>query len=156
MSCNLPGPTPAMEKVAGIKCSPTPDKNTIRHFRNRLTETGTLRRVMKAFDWQLQKKGFIPMSGQIVDATLMPAPKQRNTDAEKEAIKAARRRRRSGRTSRTRRYRRTLTRVGRSRSAARSGIGVMRRHCRRSPCRSLATNPTSPSTDASASSGRAR
>ncbi len=43
---------------------------------------------MKAFDWQLQKKGYIPMSGQIVDASLVPAPKQRNTDAEKEAIKA--------------------------------------------------------------------
>lgn len=28
------------------------------------------------------------MSGQIVDATLVPAPKQRNTDGEKEAIKA--------------------------------------------------------------------
>ncbi len=67
---------------------PTPDENTIRLFRNKLTETGTLRRVMKAFDWQLQKKGYLPMSGQIVDATLVPAPKQRNNDAEKEAIKA--------------------------------------------------------------------
>lgn len=66
---------------------PTPDENTIRLFRNKLTESGTLRRVMKAFDWQLQKKGYIPMSGQIVDASLVPAPKQRNTDAEKEAIK---------------------------------------------------------------------
>ena len=45
---------------------------------------------MKAFDWQLQKKGYIPMSGQIVDASLVPAPKQRNTEAEKEAIKAGR------------------------------------------------------------------
>ncbi|WP_408845052.1 transposase [Acidiphilium multivorum] len=43
---------------------------------------------MKAFDWQLQKKGYIPMSGQILDASLVPAPKQRNTDVEKEAIKA--------------------------------------------------------------------
>ena len=50
---------------------PTPDENTIRHFRNRLTETGTLKRVMKAFDWQLQKKGYIPMSGQIVDVELV-------------------------------------------------------------------------------------
>lgn len=66
----------------------TPDENTIRHFRNRMTETGTLKRVMKAFDWQLKKKGYIPMSGQIVDATLVPAPKQRNSDGEKEAIKA--------------------------------------------------------------------
>jgi IS5 family transposase len=64
---------------------PTPDENTIRLFRNKLTETGTLRRVMKAFDWQLQKKGYITMSGQIVDASLVPAPKQRNTDAEKDA-----------------------------------------------------------------------
>jgi transposase, IS5 family len=67
---------------------PTPDENTIRHFRNRLTETGTLKRVMKAFDWQLRKKGYIPMSGQIVDASLVPAPKQRNTEGEKAAIKA--------------------------------------------------------------------
>jgi transposase, IS5 family len=65
----------------------TPDENTIRHFRNRLTETGTLKRLMKAFDWQLQKKGYIPMSGQIIDASLVPAPKQRNTEAEKAAIK---------------------------------------------------------------------
>ena len=36
-------------------------------------ETGTLKRVMKAFDWQLHKKGYIPMSGQIMDATLVPA-----------------------------------------------------------------------------------
>ena len=66
----------------------TPDENTIRHFRNRLTETGTLKRVMKAFDWQLQKKGYIPMSGQIVDASLVPAPRQRNTEGEREAIKS--------------------------------------------------------------------
>ncbi len=67
--------------------APTPDENTIRHFRNRLTETGTLKRVMKAFDWQLQKKGYVPMAGQIVDASLVPAPKQRNTETEKQAIK---------------------------------------------------------------------
>ena len=68
--------------------APTPDENTIRLFRNKLTETGTLQRVMKAFDWQLKKKGYIPMSGQIVDASLVPAPKQRNTEEEKAAIKA--------------------------------------------------------------------
>lgn len=70
--------------------APAPDENTIRLFRNKLTETGTLQRVMKAFDWQLHKKGYIPMSGQIVDASLVPAPKQRNTDPEKEAVNAGR------------------------------------------------------------------
>src|SRR5690606_29401316 len=64
------------------------DENTIRHFRNRMTETDTLKRVVKALGWQLHKKGYIPMSGQIVDASLVPAPKQRNTDGEREAIKA--------------------------------------------------------------------
>ena len=68
--------------------APTPDENTIRLFRDKLTASGTLKRVMKAFDWQLRKKGYIPMSGQIVDASLVPAPKQRNTDGEKEAVKA--------------------------------------------------------------------
>ena len=68
--------------------APTPDENTIRLYRNKLTETGTLSRVMKAFDWQLHKKGYIPMSGQIVDASLVPAPKQRNTEDERAAIKA--------------------------------------------------------------------
>ena len=65
-----------------------PDENTIGHFRNRMTETGTLKRVMRAFDWQLHKKGYIPMLGQIIDATLVQAPKQRNDDGEKEAVKA--------------------------------------------------------------------
>jgi len=67
---------------------PTPDENTIRLFRDKLTASGALKRVMKAFDWQLQKKGYVPMAGQIVDASLVPAPKQRNTDGEKAAIKA--------------------------------------------------------------------
>ncbi len=66
--------------------APTPDENAIRHFRNRMTETGTLKRAMKAFDWQLRKKGCVPMSGQIVDASLVPAPKQRNTEDETAAI----------------------------------------------------------------------
>lgn len=41
-----------------------------------------------AFDRQLRERGYLPMGGQIVDATLVAAPKQRNTAAEKEAIKA--------------------------------------------------------------------
>ena len=43
--------------------SPMSEENTIRHFRNRMIEMGTLKRVMKAFDWQLKKKGSIPMAG---------------------------------------------------------------------------------------------
>ena len=92
---------------------PTPDENTIRHFRNRLTETGTLKRVMKAFDWQLHKNGYIPMSGQIVDASLIPAPKQRNTEDEKRRSRRASPPRKSGLMSRTRLRRKIRTRASR-------------------------------------------
>jgi hypothetical protein len=135
---------------------PTPDENTIRLFRNKLTETGTLKRVMKAFDWQLQKKGYIPMSGQIIDASFVPAPKQRNTDAEKEAIKAGK----------------TASEIwpNEPNKAAQKDIdarwtlkigGKIRYRPDGTPLPQIAlpvfaTNPTSPSTGASASSERVR
>jgi hypothetical protein len=36
----------------------------------------------------LRAAGYLAMSGQIVDATIVAAPKQRNTEAERAAIKA--------------------------------------------------------------------
>ena len=65
----------------------TPDANTIRMFRERLTNAGALDRVFTDFDRQLKARGYLPMGGQIVDATLVAAPKQRNTEAEKAAVK---------------------------------------------------------------------
>ncbi len=67
--------------------APTPDANTIRMFRERLTAAGALDALFAAFDRQLKDRGYLPMGGQIVDATLVAAPKQRNTEAEKAAIK---------------------------------------------------------------------
>jgi IS5 family transposase len=69
---------------------PTPDENTIRTFRERLTDAGAIKALFDAFDRQLKGAGFLPMGGQIVDATLVGAPRQRNTDAEKAAIKEGR------------------------------------------------------------------
>ena len=66
----------------------TPDENTIRLFREKLTRAGALDALFTAFDRCLRDRGYLPMGGQIVDATLVAAPKQRNTVAEKEAIKA--------------------------------------------------------------------
>jgi IS5 family transposase len=62
--------------------APTPDETSIRHFRNRLTD------IMGLLNALLREKGFLPMSGQIVDASLVPAPSPRTTDREKAAIKA--------------------------------------------------------------------
>jgi len=66
---------------------PTPDANTIRLFREKLTEAAALDRLFADFDRQLKERGYLAMGGQIVDATLVAAPKQRNTQAEKDAIK---------------------------------------------------------------------
>ena len=38
----------------------------------------------------LRQSGYIAMSGQIIDASLIAAPRQRNTDEEKKAIKEGR------------------------------------------------------------------
>ena len=67
---------------------PTPDENTIRLFREKLTKAGAIRRLFDLFDAQLRGAGYLAMGGQIVDATLVAAPRQRNTAAEKEQIKA--------------------------------------------------------------------
>ena len=65
----------------------TPDANTIRLFREKLTEVGALDTLFADFDRQLKERGYLAMGGQIVDATLVAAPKQRNIQAEKDAIK---------------------------------------------------------------------
>ena len=70
--------------------APTPDANTIRLFREKLTEAGALDTLFADFDRQLRARGYLAMGGQIVDATLVSAPKQRNSEAEKAAIKDGR------------------------------------------------------------------
>ena len=67
-----------------------PDARTIWAFRERLTRAGAIERLFDRFDRAVRAAGYIPMSGQIVDATLVAAPKQRNTTAEKADIKAGR------------------------------------------------------------------
>ena len=62
-------------------------ENTIRLFREKLTRARALDALFAAFDRQLRGRGYLPMGGQIVDATLVAAPKQRNTAAEKDAIR---------------------------------------------------------------------
>ncbi len=64
-----------------------PDAKTIWAFRERLTKAGAIEALFARFDRAIREAGYIPMSGQIVDASLVSAPKQRNTDAEKKTIK---------------------------------------------------------------------
>lgn len=66
---------------------PTPDENTIALFREKLTRANAIKALFDEFDRQLKGSGYLPMGGQLVDATLVSAPRQRNTDYEKAAIK---------------------------------------------------------------------
>lgn len=67
-----------------------PDARTIWLYREKLTRAGAIEGLFARFDQALRASGFIAMSGQIVDATLVSAPKQRNTEDEKQAIKEGR------------------------------------------------------------------
>lgn len=67
-----------------------PDANTIWTFREALRKAGAVDGLFRRFDETLRTSGFLAMSGQIVDATIVAAPKQRNTQEEKTAIREGR------------------------------------------------------------------
>jgi IS5 family transposase len=67
-----------------------PDARTIWLYREKLTKAGAVKTLFDRFDAMLRAKGYIAMSGQIVDASLIAAPKQRNTNEEKTAIRQGR------------------------------------------------------------------
>jgi IS5 family transposase len=69
---------------------PVPDANTIWSFREALKKADAIDALFARFDAALREAGFLAMSGQIVDATIVAAPKQRNTIEEKKAIKEGR------------------------------------------------------------------
>jgi len=59
------------------------DAKTLWLFRERLTQAGAIERLFARFDATLPNACYLPMSGQTLDATLVAAPKQRNTNVEK-------------------------------------------------------------------------
>src|SRR3954453_16645868 len=67
-----------------------PDAKTVWLFREQLTRAGAIAGLFATFDGALRAQGYLAMSGQIVDASIVAAPRQRNTDAEKQAIKEGR------------------------------------------------------------------
>ena len=74
---------------------PVPDANTIWTFRETLSRARingkpAIEVLFRAYDAALTRAGFLAMGGQIIDASIVVAPKQRNTDGEKAEIKAGR------------------------------------------------------------------
>jgi IS5 family transposase len=64
-----------------------PDANTIWNFREALKRANAIEVLFGRFDMALKAAGYLAMGGQIVDATIVAAPKQRNTEAERAAIR---------------------------------------------------------------------
>jgi transposase len=65
-----------------------PDANTLWDFREALIAAGGLEALFARLDRAITEAGYLPMAGQIVDATLVAAPRPRNTAAEKARIRA--------------------------------------------------------------------
>lgn len=67
---------------------PVPDAKTVWLYREALAKTDAVAELFDAFDGYLTQAGFAARGGQIIDATLVPVPVNRNTEAENDAIKA--------------------------------------------------------------------
>ena len=58
---------------------PVPDATTIRTFREALKKANVIDALFHRFDAALRASGYLTMGGQIIDASIVAPPKQRNT-----------------------------------------------------------------------------
>ncbi len=65
-----------------------PDEKTIWLFREVLVQSSMIEKLFKKFDQYLESKGFAARVGSIVDASIVEAPRQRNSRDENKEIKA--------------------------------------------------------------------
>ena len=64
-----------------------PDATTVWLFRKQLSEQSLIEQLFEQFNGYLIEQGYAAKGGQIVDATLIPVPKQHNSDDENKLIK---------------------------------------------------------------------
>ena len=80
----------SFQRFCGLRHSSTiPDANTLWVFRERISAAGGADALFDAVQRQLQQHGFIARGGQIVDATLVEAPKQHFHKEEKALLEQA-------------------------------------------------------------------
>jgi IS5 family transposase len=65
----------------------TPDETTIWRFREALVRANAIEALFARFDTHLKALGYLAMGGQIVDASIIAAPRQRMTDEERAIVK---------------------------------------------------------------------
>jgi transposase, IS5 family len=64
-----------------------PDAKTIWLYREQLKQAGAIEELFRRFDEVLAAQGFLAMGGQIIDATIVAAPRQKLTRAEKATLR---------------------------------------------------------------------
>jgi IS5 family transposase len=64
-----------------------PDATTVWLFREALAKENAVQELFRAFNQRLERRGFIARKGQIIDASIVSAPKQRNSREENDALK---------------------------------------------------------------------
>lgn len=67
--------------------SRVPDEKTVWAFRERMKELGLVETLFAAFHQQLAAHGYVAQAGQMIDATFVEVPKQRNNREENALIK---------------------------------------------------------------------
>lgn len=67
-----------------------PDARTIWLFRELLTKAKAIDTLFARFEAHLRASGYLAMGGQMIDASIIEAPRQRNSYAEREGLKAGR------------------------------------------------------------------
>jgi len=65
-----------------------PDAKTVWMYREQLVQAGVIEALFEDFDGYLEKQCYLAMGGQIIDASIVAVPKQRNSRDENEKIKA--------------------------------------------------------------------
>lgn len=67
---------------------PVPDATTVWLYREQLVQAEVIEELFAAFNGYLENQGWLAMGGQMIDASIVPVPKQRNGRDENAAIKA--------------------------------------------------------------------
>jgi IS5 family transposase len=64
-----------------------PDAKTVWLYREQLAQAGVIESLFDDFDRHLKRQGYLAMGGQIIDASIVPVPKQRNNRDDNARIK---------------------------------------------------------------------
>jgi IS5 family transposase len=81
----------SFQRFLGIfAASGSPDAKTVWFFRERLNEENIAGELFLIFDKELASHGMVAQGGQMIDASFVEVPRQRNTPEENEEVKAGR------------------------------------------------------------------